>query len=65
VQVSDAIEGLDKEHLCKRYWEGKAVLAKHAAGLPVKPANRQPGSEMSTERGQVVLEEDQVTPHGN
>ncbi len=35
LQIQDAIEGMDEEHLCEQYWQGKADRMNHAAGLPV------------------------------
>ena len=35
VQIQDAIEALDADHLCEQYWQGKADRMSHAAGIPV------------------------------
>ena len=40
LQVQQAVEALDPEHLCREYWAGKAAREAVAAGLPLpeKPA---------------------------
>lgn len=35
MQVADAIEALDPEHLCDMYWQGKTDRQNHAKGLPI------------------------------
>ena len=35
LQVQQAVEALDPEHLCREYWAGKAARAAAAAGLPL------------------------------
>lgn len=35
LQVQQAVEALDPEHLCREYWAGKAAREAAAAGLPL------------------------------
>lgn len=42
MQIMEAIEALDPEHLCADYWVGKHEREAAAAGLPV-PSRAGPG----------------------
>jgi hypothetical protein len=45
LQIQDAIESMDEQHLCEQYWQGKADRMNHAAGMPVNTANRPPRTQ--------------------
>ena len=47
LQVQQAVEALDPEHLCREYWAGKAAREAAAAGLPLpeRPAQAAAGPQ--------------------
>eukprot|EP00891_Asterochloris_glomerata_P008342 jgi/Astpho2/8342/fgenesh1_pg.00122_%23_79_t len=62
VEVQQAVEALDPEHLCREYWAGKAAREAAAAGLPLPERPAQAAAVPQAVRGH--SDEEQQDPAG-
>ena len=62
LQVQQAVEALDPEHLCREYWAGKAAREAAAAGLPLQ--GQQQGTGPAQHPHQHLLQQQQAPQEG-